>query len=101
MASFPSSSPRRALALVASEPPVSACSPPDSRAPRPPRASAQAASSAATGKFLKLWSAEWMAGQKSFTTAQAQDLARRMSVIVAMRGKFTKHRGDEGSQSGA
>lgn len=48
------------------------------------------ASSAASGKFLKLWSAEWMAGQKSFTTAQAQEYARRMTVIVAMRGKFTK-----------
>lgn len=48
------------------------------------------AATPATGKFLKLWTAEWMAGQSSFSTTQAQDLARRMSLIVAMRGKFTK-----------
>ena len=45
---------------------------------------------AAAGNFLKLWSAEWMAGQRTFSTAQAADFARRMTVIVAGRGKFTR-----------
>ncbi len=51
---------------------------------------APAASSATSGNFLKLWSAEWMAGKKTFSTSDAQAYARRMTVIVAMRGKFTK-----------
>lgn len=86
--------PRRALALAATSATVtglvaSVLAPSAGAAPvaqdAPP-----AAAAAAPGSFLKLWSAEWMAGQRSFTTAQAQDYARRMSLIVAMRGKFTK-----------
>lgn len=56
----------------------------------PQAADAAAETEAAGGKFLKLWSAEWMAGQRNFSTADAQAYARRMTVIVAMRGKFTK-----------
>lgn len=93
--SFSPRSPRRALAraasgatclgLLAAGLPTASAAPEASPAPAAPAAAAPA-----PGSFLKLWSAEWMAGQRSFTTAQAQDLARRMSVIVAMRGKFTK-----------
>lgn len=84
--------PRRALALAATGASVAglvaASMTPAAAAPT--AVDVPTASAPASGKFLKLWSAEWMAGQKSFSTAQAQDLARRMTLIVAMRGKFTK-----------
>ena len=85
--------PRRALALAASGATVAglvAASVTPATAAPVAAESSTATAARADGKFLKLWSAEWMAGQKSFTTAQAQDFARRMTVIVAMRGKFTK-----------
>ena len=84
--------PRRALALAATGASVAGlvAASVTPAAAAPTAVDVPTASAPASGKFLKLWSAEWMAGQKSFSTAQAQDLARRMTLIVAMRGKFTK-----------